>query len=105
MSSKQISTASPRARSNPLHFIEAPIYTQVSHRLWKLSRLQISPEKPVEKRSLSQQTHGFFSGSLLQMISDPLRVRFRRMISGEVADVIALAAHFTLPWHKLQPVL
>src|SRR5277367_5538836 len=46
---KEISTASPRERSNPLHFIQLPIYTQVSHSAGWLSCSPYRLEKPVEK--------------------------------------------------------
>src|SRR5713226_4791102 len=84
-------TCSPLATSMPLHFIQSPVYAQVSHSLGALSGRGARLKKVVEKVSGDEKNYGALSRCLLQQSADPLRVRFRRVISGEVAVGIALA--------------
>jgi hypothetical protein len=48
-SPKEISLRSPVATSMPLHFIETPVYSQVSHSAPALSLRSGMWKKPVEK--------------------------------------------------------
>jgi hypothetical protein len=75
----------------PYHFIEPLLYAQFSHRLPALNLRLHAGKKLVKKRVETEESYGASSQHLLQENADPLRVRFWRVISGEVAVGIALA--------------